>query len=136
MFREITTNLRDPDKDELIGVKKIFFTEWILYVMATLYITPRVFLTKSLLVTSGITDQEFPVTFSILHSQNHLIILSLGVLMIPWFVLFMQRGAYRYQLARLGFASIGAIYVSLAIICTSAIALNGRIWVIFACSTS
>lgn len=136
MFREITTNLRDTDKDELIGVKKIFFTEWILYIMSTLFIMPRIFLTRSLLNASGITEKDFPIIFSILHTHNHLIILALGALMIPWFVLFMQRGAYRYQLIRFGFASIGAVYVSMAIATTSAISLNGRVWIFFALSCS
>jgi len=136
MFREITTNLRDNDKDELIGVKKIFFTEWILYLMASLFITPRIFLTRSLLVASGVTEKNFPMTFSILHSHNQFIVMSLGALMLPWFVLFMQRGAYRYQLIRFGFASVGAVYVSTAIASINATALNGRIWVLFALCTS
>lgn len=89
MFSEITTNLRDADKDELIGVKKIFFTEWILYIMINLFITPRMFLTRRLLIASGITEEEFPLTHSILHTHNLLIVMGIGVLMIPWFVLFM-----------------------------------------------
>ena len=56
--------------------------------------------------------------------------------MLPWFVMFMQRGAYRYQLTRLGFAAIGALYVNLMVASLTPIAMTCRLWILFSICVS
>ena len=130
MFQEMISIHRKVDKDS-INVLTGPALEWCIYFLCLYFYTPRINLRPSVLRNSGYGSKDYPILHAILHEWRLTITASGTLLIFIWFIFSLQRGAYRYQFTRFGFATINAIFIAYATNCLTTLMHLGRVWAIF-----
>lgn len=98
MFMEITWNLRDPIKDEIIGYNQQILFEWTIFIATTLGLLSKIVLPDYVMMNSEMgPGTVFEPLFYLLTEYDTELVLFFGTFIFMWFIISLRRGSTRYQ---------------------------------------